>query len=131
MDPYVINKIKTHSQYNIHDYVLNILIHNINVTPTITISISPWSFHHVLVSVEVTTMVQKARLAQAEWQKSSFAQRRFLLRTLQWLALNGTLMLGIEWDFMKCNGISWDSYRPDKGIEDDLTNSHRISHDLS
>lgn len=37
---------------------------------------------------EVTAMVQKARLAQAEWQKSSFAQRRFLLRTLQNFVLN-------------------------------------------
>jgi len=43
-------------------------------------------------------MVQKARLAQAEWQKSSFAQRRFLLRTLQWLG-SKFCHAGFEWHF--------------------------------
>jgi len=32
---------------------------------------------------EVIQMVQKARVAQVQWQTSSFAQRRYLLRTLQ------------------------------------------------
>ncbi|CAK9007918.1 unnamed protein product [Durusdinium trenchii] len=32
---------------------------------------------------EVVKMVGKARVAQQEWQKSSFAQRRYLLRTIQ------------------------------------------------
>ena len=72
------------------------MLHQLYVTHTI--SISPWSFHHVLVSVEVTAMVQKARLAQAEWQKSSFAQRRFLLRTLQWLG-SKFCHAGFEWHF--------------------------------